>query len=67
MLLHISDDAFVIHVLAKVASEDGLFVLVLLLLHVLDVAALGLEFPQVLGMGVVDIVLDWLENYSAYF
>ena len=63
MLLYISDDPFVAHILAKVASEDGLFVLILLLLHVLDVAALGLEFPQVLGMSVVDIVLDWLENH----
>ena len=66
-LLHVSNDTFVVHVLAKGASEDRLLVLVLLLLCVLDVATLGLQPPQMLSLSLVDATPDWLESCRTYF
>lgn len=62
-----SNDTFVVHVLAKGASEDGRLVLVLLLLCVLDVATLGLQLPQMLSLSLVDATPDWLESRRTYF
>jgi len=66
-LLHVSNDTFIVHVLAQGSSEDRLPVPVLLLLCVPDVAAPGLQLPQILSLSIVDVTLDGLESCRAYF